>query len=194
VPPTALVDTDLPDEEILESAAENMAGNMDYIDPEDFLDNLDPNDKYEASMQLMLEGETFSERFGIFGIPALDDMDEEQREDVIKIAVLDYIIGNTDRHCGNIFLTEEGRVAAIDNGLAFPDPNVEMGGRGNQFKSVAVRMASGEPVPDDILRKMDSVKEEDFKEALGHYHMYDEAESAWERLTDILSVGEVITR
>lgn len=42
-----------------------------------------------------------------------------------KLSLYDGIIGNTDRHDGNIMIDPAGRVHAIDHGLAFPDENSE---------------------------------------------------------------------
>ncbi len=41
------------------------------------------------------------------------------------LIVLDVIIGNTDRHAGNILVGDE-KIAAIDHGLCFPDQNVDL--------------------------------------------------------------------
>lgn len=58
----------------------------------------------------------------------------ENHPDVESIALLDFAIGNTDRHAGNFRLESgTGRWRAIDNGLSFPD-------KGNkQFRSVPGR-------------------------------------------------------
>ncbi len=39
------------------------------------------------------------------------------------MAVLDYVIANTDRNLSNWLTQEDGRPAAIDNGLSFPKSN-----------------------------------------------------------------------
>jgi hypothetical protein len=38
-----------------------------------------------------------------------------------EMAVLDYLLANTDRHHGNYLTSSEGRPAAIDNGLSLPE-------------------------------------------------------------------------
>ena len=75
---------------------------------------------------------TTSEWSGRYGIGSLQewrdahpghlDIDSYDRIDVERMAVLDYICGNTDRHSGN-YLTdpETGRPVAIDHGRAFPE-------------------------------------------------------------------------
>lgn len=40
--------------------------------------------------------------------------------DVDRMAVIDYVLGNTDRHDHNVRTQENGRPAAIDNGFALP--------------------------------------------------------------------------
>lgn len=42
-----------------------------------------------------------------------------------RMAVLDYLVGNTDRHIGNWLTGAAGRPVAIDNGLSFPTHAVE---------------------------------------------------------------------
>jgi hypothetical protein len=41
--------------------------------------------------------------------------------DIHRVAALDVLLGNTDRHWGNLRRGEDGRWYAIDNGLAIPD-------------------------------------------------------------------------
>jgi len=45
--------------------------------------------------------------------------------DMANMVVLDFLTGNTDRHEGNWFLTNDGRVKAIDNGFVGYDPNID---------------------------------------------------------------------
>jgi len=40
-------------------------------------------------------------------------------EDLLKLALLDYLTGNQDRHKGNYLIDQEGGLYAIDNGLSF---------------------------------------------------------------------------
>ncbi|MGV9211028.1 hypothetical protein ACTFTM_04100 [Micromonospora sp. RB23] len=42
-----------------------------------------------------------------------------------RMAVLDYISGNTDRHMGNYLTGPDGRLVAIDHGYSFPESNAE---------------------------------------------------------------------
>jgi hypothetical protein len=43
----------------------------------------------------------------------------DHKSDLSKIHMMDYVLGNTDRHGSNLGVTEEGRPMAIDNGLSF---------------------------------------------------------------------------
>ncbi|MEH0938587.1 WXG100-like domain-containing protein [Micromonospora psammae] len=42
-----------------------------------------------------------------------------------RMAVLDYVSGNTDRHLGNYLTGPDGRLVAIDHGYSFPQSNAE---------------------------------------------------------------------
>ena len=43
---------------------------------------------------------------------------EEGREEFFKVMLLDFIVGNDDRHTGNYLITDEHKIVAIDNGFA----------------------------------------------------------------------------
>jgi len=46
--------------------------------------------------------------------------------DLAAIVVLDFLVGNTDRHEGNWFVTHDGHLAAIDNGFVGYQPAIAM--------------------------------------------------------------------
>jgi len=46
--------------------------------------------------------------------------------DLAAIVVLDFLVGNTDRHEGNWFVTHDGHLAAIDNGFCGYQPEIAM--------------------------------------------------------------------
>ncbi|WP_159851207.1 hypothetical protein [Nocardia sp. CY41] len=57
---------------------------------------------------------------------------KSQRE---QMAVLDYVIGNTDRHWGNYRTGRDGEIVAIDHGLSFPEfPDSRIGIRSDFVK------------------------------------------------------------
>ena len=43
---------------------------------------------------------------------------EEGREEFFKVILLDFLVGNDDRHTGNYLITDEHKIVAIDNGFA----------------------------------------------------------------------------
>ncbi len=42
-----------------------------------------------------------------------------------RLAVLDFLIGNTDRHEGNWLVSADGKLTGIDHGMSFPEDNVD---------------------------------------------------------------------
>jgi hypothetical protein len=48
---------------------------------------------------------------------------DHDHKDLEKVGALDFLIGNTDRHGGNIIRGNDGRFYAPDNGLSFPADN-----------------------------------------------------------------------
>lgn len=92
--------------------------------------------------------------------------------ELAKTAFLDDIIGNTDRNIENILITDNGKVVAIDNALAFPDA----GKPGQRLASVANEVMSGYKIPDSTNQRVEqffksnelqSVVQEAFDVALG---------------------------
>ena len=84
------------------------------------------------------------------------------RQDVHRIALFDYLIGNGDRNAGNIFLPKQGPVQFIDHELAFSsNPHLPTTGvinsliekLGSEGKSVSF----SREVVEDILSKKDLV-------------------------------------
>ncbi len=59
-------------------------------------------------------------------------------EDLMKIALLDYLTGNQDRHKGNYLIDQEGHLYAIDNGLSFGPPLYDKTGK-EVFPALEVR-------------------------------------------------------
>lgn len=71
---------------------------------------------------------SFQEYVGGF-VPLIDILRQEKEElpliEYQLLIVLDVIIGNSDRHAGNILVGDE-KLAAIDHGLSFPDTPTEI--------------------------------------------------------------------
>ena len=62
----------------------------------------------------------------------IDKFTEQERKDFERLKVFDFMIGNSDRHLGNVLFTDDGKMHAIDNNacliidkdediLSFPD-------------------------------------------------------------------------
>lgn len=84
-----------------------------------------------------------------------------------KLALQDWITGNTDRHGKNWMVTSEGKLWGIDNGLAFPEKATFHGGGGYRSKphrilmdlAIAAEPRGGQyvknvPLPTALIEKM----------------------------------------
>jgi hypothetical protein len=91
-------------------------------------------------------------------------------EDLIKIAIIDLITAQIDRHDDNLVVTPDGHVYAIDNERIF---------RGH-IDSAAVQEVAGSPIPSHILAKLRDVEKGDFFAAFAGYPVRD-IEDAWKR-------------
>lgn len=65
-----------------------------------------------------------------------------------RMAVFDYVAGNSDRHAGNVLTSADWRPAAIDNGLAFPDV------AGRALRSSFVAEHFGRPLDPAVLEPL----------------------------------------
>ncbi|MFZ6015450.1 MAG: hypothetical protein ACOYUZ_03790 [Patescibacteria group bacterium] len=114
---------------------------------------------------------------------------ESPRVEQIKLALLDAITGNVDRHAGNFLVEKQtGRYVAIDNGLVFSSNAAD------QTWSAALREVGGQNLSDQDMQVIGSrinaffhapgvqqVLRRAFDLALGY-----EAESAWEKFVSSL--------
>jgi hypothetical protein len=86
-----------------------------------------------------------------------------------KLAMFDFIIGNTDRHSGNWMVDEQHKLRAIDHGLSFPEQN-NLGVDG--FRSDPTRhMEEREhlKLPQELLNLLTPEKKEAIKKEIVHY-------------------------
>jgi len=86
-------------------------------------------------------------------------------DDVGRAAILDYLIGNTDRHQKNWLVGADGKMHLIDHGLSFPDHYL----RENYANSAIMAKAAerGLPITDEMKKKiLDSWPE--IEESLRH--------------------------
>jgi hypothetical protein len=67
-----------------------------------------------------------------------------QPDHVQKLALLDMVIGMTDRHVGNMKVTKENELIGIDHGLAFPKSH-------RQYRFFLIRFPQTEaPLPEEL--------------------------------------------
>lgn len=71
----------------------------------------------EGSAQEFIEGKDSSEFMTFKNLPP--GVKQKMTNQLERIAVLDYVLGNTDRHFGNLRIDNDYNVWAIDNGLTF---------------------------------------------------------------------------
>ena len=103
-----------------------------------------------------------------------------------KMAVLDYVIGNTDRHSNNYITSAEGRPAAIDNGLSFPRDTSE------PLRSTFFPDVVGKRLDPSVLDAVRSVDRGDFSAMLKAHGLPPGAVTgAVDRLAEIQRCGEV---
>lgn len=114
----------------------------------------------------------------------------KHRDDVTKIAVLDFIANNTDRHSGNMLIDREGHVHAIDHELtfgAFAREEEELNDPGYHEAEVA---AQGRKIPASLLRRMRELEKGDFTAALAGIDP-NQIEYAWNRFVHIRKLGKI---
>jgi hypothetical protein len=73
--------------------------------------------------------------------------------DMARVAVLDYIVYNMDRHNKNFLVGPAGRMFAIDNGLSLPDDETAAN-RGSYFRSIVFDFVQDSPgeLPPSVIR------------------------------------------
>jgi len=118
---------------------------------------------------------------------SLSDLERARvnRMDLMKIAVIDIIVHQVDRHGGNLLVTPDNHAHAIDNELAFLFGNTS---------SVAVRAVLGEKIPKTILRKLKELQKEDFVTVFAGATTMENIEAAWERKLELERAGRIERR
>jgi glycosyltransferase involved in cell wall biosynthesis len=103
-----------------------------------------------------------------------------------RMAVLDYVIGNSDRHGSNYLTYRDGRPAAIDNGESFPATSNE------EISSRFVYNWQGKELSPDVLEQVRAVDLDAFREMLLARGIGDEAvNGAVARLAEIQHAGMI---
>lgn len=108
-----------------------------------------------------------------------------QRE---QMAVLDYVIGNTDRHLNNYRTGPEGDIVAIDHGLTFPEsPDPRYG-----IRSDFVAEFHHVPLGDEVMRHVRAVDVEQLRIGLLDSGLSEKAvRGALDRLGEIRDNGMI---
>lgn len=71
------------------------------------IDDTIGNVRYDGSIQEWIKGAKDGYQ--------IEKFTNEERKDFERLKVFDFIIGNSDRHLGNVLFTEDGKLHAIDN-------------------------------------------------------------------------------
>jgi hypothetical protein len=101
------------------------------------------------------------------GATAQHDMEQFARDarndhpDIHRIAMLDFLIGQTDRHTGNFMRGEDGRYYAIDNGFAIVKDN-QIG----ELGSATISAVAGRRIPDEVRAQIQQLSEAKIKEIM----------------------------
>lgn len=104
-----------------------------------------------------------------------------------RMAVLDYVTGNTDRHMGNYLTGPRGELVAIDHGFAFPSPDMPF-----PVRSDFVKQHLGKDLSPQVLAKVRAVRAEDFRAMLVQTGVdAPSAEAAMRRLQEIQQNGKI---
>ncbi|WP_174526231.1 hypothetical protein [Micromonospora maritima] len=103
-----------------------------------------------------------------------------------RMAVLDYISGNTDRHMGNYLTGPDGRLVAIDHGYSFPESNAE------PLRSDFVAQQRNQPLSPDTMARLQSTDPAVLADRLRATGLNENAVSgAMDRFNEIRSRGMI---
>jgi len=106
---------------------------------------------------------------------------EVDRKKLQKIALLDLVLGQGDRHMMNVVVDGRGRPWAIDNEAALFNAQTDL----KWFYNSIARLFEGEPIPQDLLRDLRRLYKGDFYAALAGIEPHI-IESAWNRLQTLI--------
>ncbi len=116
----------------------------------------------------------------------LEVRDDYEPDDIDRMAILDYVAGNTDRHANNYLTQIDGRPAAIDNGYSFPI------GNDVPLKSDFIVDRLGRPLSEEVLSGVRSVDLAEFRDNLDQCGIEAKAiEGAVARLEEVQRDGKI---
>jgi hypothetical protein len=105
-----------------------------------------------------------------------------------RMAVLDYITGQTDRHAGNYRSQDDGRPAAIDNGLSFPEGNAD------PLRSVFFDALTDQSLDPDVQRQVDALEVDRLEQRLRAAGLSEAAISGMQARLDEARSGRITGR
>jgi predicted ABC-type ATPase len=109
-------------------------------------------------------------------------------KDIAKLGLFDAVIGNTDRHLGNMLLTPTGHLIALDHSAAFPDANYGADeGKHFTIEGRDHQLTADEVVSLVAFREQRSQVERD----LGTYLTADEESAMWRRVDAMIDTGMI---
>jgi hypothetical protein len=108
------------------------------------------------------------------------------RQERERMAVLDYVTGNTDRHNGNYLMSRQKKVIPIDHGNSFPETY------GVPLRSDFLKLHLDKPLERETLQKVRSLSPAKLREMLRDAGIGSAgAEGAVERLQEIQRHGRI---
>lgn len=178
VPPTFYRESDVSDEDV-----KNMAKNNPALAKK-------KGGKMTGSAQAFVRGESFESMAVADESLTLSKLykglGDKGKLNLQKMAIFDYISGNTDRHTGNIMVDGDD-IYAIDQGRCFP------GKDRSQFNSKPLNALSytKEKIDPRIIKKLQSVDLDQVSKTMREHGMGPESVHVVDRIQDILkSKGE----
>ena len=113
-----------------------------------------------------------------------DERDLVNRDDLFKIAIIDIITNQSDRHGGNLLVSPDNRAYAIDNEFMFGDEG--------WLKSVAVTEMYGKEIPRPLIKKLKALGKGDFMATFASVKVgMEEIERAWKRKVGLQKSGRI---
>lgn len=111
--------------------------------------------------------------------------------EVAKLAVLDLVSGNLDRHRGNVIVTPDARIAAIDNGAAFIE-NKWLDGPDRGWARMSIGDRLPDKLPDDVVERLQSLRarREAVTAKMEEHLTPEEVASMWDRVDAVLAIKD----
>jgi len=186
---SAIHDQIFPDDELVPKTTVHVVNHPDFfdytLDPRNPTDMQKPRNRV-CSVQEFVHAHDFQKMLDDLEANGLDqdEFDIAMRElitsldedSVQKLALLDLIIGMTDRHGDNLKVTEDKKVIGIDHGLAFPK-------RHEQYRFILLNFPQvNVPLSQDFIEIITSLDPDDLSELLEDWEHADAVQPLKERI------------